>query len=214
MFKNYKEGDTITEKEYQDINNAVNLKWKNLNFKKLEENATVFFDHNVQTSRTEFKKQYPTNKIVHSLKDAQYYIIKNKPSVYISFYTKKVRILDKNDIGKYNLKSYLENLNRCVDFINSKNKFINSEEIVFTSENGDLPQEMKEKILLMMQSDDKETFNLGWKILFKYDHIKFIEDFHLILSRANPSVFWRRTKSRLIESKLKQIKAHFPNSKY
>jgi hypothetical protein len=212
-FKNYKEGDTITEKEYIDINNAVSAKW-NDKCKTLELNKTVYFDKNVQTSRTEFKKQFPTNKIVHSLKDAHYYITNNKPNIWISFYQKKSRILNVSEFNKYYFNKTITGLNECVDFINSENIIINAAHIKFKSEESELPQEMKEKLTSMLGSDDKETFDLGWNILFQYDHIKSMDDFHLIISKASTRGFWKRKKSRVIEQKLKQIKANYPNSRY
>jgi hypothetical protein len=212
-FKNYKEGDTITEKEYGDINTAVYQKWNTSTSKKLEENKTVFFNKNVQTSRTEFKKQFPTNKIVKYLKEADYYITNNAPSQWISFYNIKTRILNRNEFGS-RLENVINNLNECVDFVNNANNIINSAKIIFKAENEELPQEMKEKLINMLSSKDGESFNLGWKILFEYNHIKCMDEFHLIISKADPIGFYRRKKTRVIEQKLKQIKANYPNSRY
>ena len=80
MFKNYKEGDVILEADYLMLQQEITKKYNSV--KKLEENKTVFFNKSVQMSRTEFKKQYPTNKIVHNVKEADYFITKNKPNLY------------------------------------------------------------------------------------------------------------------------------------
>jgi hypothetical protein len=75
MIKNYKLGDTLLKTDYDNIIDKLD---KMLKSTVLEEGKTVFFDKNVQTSRNEFKKQYPTNKIVHDLSKADYYISNNK----------------------------------------------------------------------------------------------------------------------------------------
>lgn len=211
-FKNYKEGDSITKAEYDALNNALSIKQKP-NSKKLEENKTVFFDKSVQTSRTEFKKHFPTNKIVSNIKDGYYYITNNRPSCYLYFQQRNVLKFDKSDFN-WRLKEKIVEVNKMVDFANSEVVILSPEAIKFNYTNEDLPVEMHEKIINMLSSSDKETFDLGWKILFEYNHLNCINDFYLIISKSNPGAFWKRTKSRITESKLKQIKSHFPNSRF
>lgn len=210
MLQNYKQGDTITEADYLLLRKQLNDKYNIIT--KLEENKTVYFNKSVQISRTEFKKHFPTNKIVKILTDADYFITKTKPSLYISFYQNKTRILDEND---FRWKSTLDTLNEIVNIINNdKIKFISPDVIKFTCTNEDLPKEMQEKITFMLSSSDRETFNLGWKILFEYNHISNINDFYLIISKANPRTYYNRTKSRVIEQKLKEIKQNFTNHRF
>ena len=213
MFKNYKEGDVILEADYVMLQQEIAKKYNSI--KKLEENKTVFFNKSVQMSRTEFKKQYPTNKIVHNIKEADYFITKNKPNLYIGFYNKNGRrTLDSTDFI-WGLHTVIQDLNNMANTLNNDSiKFISPDNIKFKVENENLPVEIQEKILNMLSSADKETFDLGWKILFEYNHLNCINDFYLIISKANPHGFWKRTKSRIIEQKLKQIKSHFPNGRF
>jgi len=212
MLQNYKQGDTITEADYLLLKKQLNDKYNSI--KKLEENKTVYFNKSVQMSRTEFKKHFPTNKIVKILQDADYFITKTKPSLYINFYQNKTRILDENDF-RWSLKSTINSLNEIVNIINNdKIKFISPDVIKFTCTNENLPKEMQEKIIFMLSSSDRETFNLGWKILFEYNHISNIDYFYLIISKANPRTYYNRTKSRVIEQKLKEIKQNFTNHRF
>ena len=49
----------------------------------------------------------------------------------------------------------------------------------------------------MLKSSDVETFNLGWKLLFEYDHVTSKDKFLLIIAQANSRTFWNRTKGRV-----------------
>jgi hypothetical protein len=204
MFKKYNLNDNIIRNDYNAIKDKLAKKWKYE--KNIEIDKTVYFDKNVQISRTEFKKQFPDNKIVYDLSKADYYIANNKPHVWISFYNNSNII-----IGKYEL----EILNKIIDIINNENLIIiESKSIKFKSNNDELPNEMIDKIQLMLQSQDKETLDLGLQILFEYDYEKSIDQFYLLLCKTNPNTFWKRKKSRIIEQKIKNIKNQFTNHNF
>lgn len=204
MFKKYNLNDNIIRNDYNAIQDKLAKKWKYE--KNIEIDKTVYFDKNVQISRTEFKKQFPDNKIVYDLSKADYYIANNKPHVWISFYNNSIIIIDKYK---------LEILNKMIDIINNENLIIiESKSIKFKSNNDELPNEMIDKIQLMLQSQDKETLDLGLQILFEYDYEKSIDQFYLLLCKTNPNTFWKRKKSRIIEQKIKNIKNQFTNHNF
>jgi len=207
--KNYKSGDTITAKEYQDLIAELDARWENKG--KIEPGKTVYFDKNIQISRKEFKKQYPDNPIVYDLSKANYYVADYKPHVWISFHNSPSVKLD--DAG-WRGESRITQLNKIVDFINSNAIRINSKAIKFKSENEEIPQETIQKIQQMLQSPDKETLDLGIKILFQYNHVKCLDTFYVLLARANSMTWWRRTKSRVTEQKIKFIKEQFSNHRF
>jgi len=209
QFKKYKVGDTLLKSDYDQIHALLDSKWKkSVN---LEPGKAVFFDKNVQTSRTEFKKQYPDNKVIQNLSKADYYITNQKPSFWYSFYnTNQLVIENKN----WRSDHYLENLNKAIDFINGNINIVNPETIKFKAANDDLPQEMVAKIQQMLQSPDVETLNLGMTILFQYDHEKCLDQFYLLLAKANNISWWRRKKTRVIEQKIKFIKLQFSNHRF
>lgn len=214
QFKKYKEGDTLLKSDYDQINALLAVKWKK--HVNLDPGKTVYFDKNVQVSRNEFKKQYPDNKIVHDLSKADYYIVKEKPYFWFSFYNNNynnssIVISSGNNWG---YARYLKNLNKAIDFINGDVNIVNPESIRFKSANDNLPQEMVDKIQIMLQSPDVETFNLGMNILFQYDHEKCLDQFYLLLAKASSRSWWRRKKSRVIEQKIKFIKSKFQNHKF
>lgn len=210
QFKKYKEGDTLTKADYDQINTLLNVKWgKSVN---LEPGKTVYFDKNVQVSRNEFKKQYPDNKIIHDLSKADYYITKEKPYFWFSFHNVNSIVIGSGSSWRYKL--YLENLNKAIDFINGNTNIVNPETIKFKSANDNLPQEMVDKIQMMLQSSDVETLNLGLSILFQYDHEKCLDQFYLLLAKASSRTWWRRKKSRVIEQKIKFIKSKFQNHRF
>jgi hypothetical protein len=66
----------------------------------------------------------------------------------------------------------------------------------------------------MLQSPDKETFMLGWKILFNYNHEKHADKFLLLIGKANTMSYYSRVRSREIEMKLDYIKNQFKNLKF
>ena len=210
QFKKYKEGDILTKADYSQICALLDAKWKKT--VNLEPGKTVYFDKNVQVSRNEFKKQYPDNKIIHDLNKADHYITNERPNFWFNFNNTNSIVI--NNANNWRFGEYLENLNKSVDFINGNSKIVNPESIRFKSVNDDLPQEMVDKIQQMLQSPDVETLNLGLAILFQYDHEKCLDQFYLLLSRANHISFWRRKKSRVIEQKIKFIKSQFLNHKF
>lgn len=210
QFKKYKEGDTLTKADYDQINALLDAKWKkSVN---LEPGKTVYFDKNVQVSRNEFKKQYPDNKIIHDLSKADYYITKEKPNFWFNFYNVSSTVIGSGNNWRYAL--YLERLNEAIDFINGDVNIVNPESIRFKSANDNLPQEMVDKIQMMLQSPDVETFNLGMSILFQYDHEKCLDQFYLLLAKASSKTWWKRKKSRVIEQKIKFIKSKFQNHRF
>ncbi len=215
MRSHYKEGDVITQADFDILKQEVEDKFNSSQF---ELGKTVFFDNNVGISRLSFRKDYPTNKIVKSLKEAEIFISKNKPSAYIYFgYGSNLvtsKILNKTNF-QYNLDSTIYQLNQMIDFIeNTKIKTVNPKNITFKSSNEELPVEMEERIQTMLKSSDMETFNLGWKILFEYDYLKSLDKFFLIIAKANKKSYAYRKKTRSIEQKLNYIKEQFSNCKF
>ena len=187
----------------------MDSKWKkSVN---LEPGKTVFFDKSVQTSRTEFKKQYSDNKVIQDLSKADYYITNQKPSFWFNFNNGNQTVLQK---GSWRTDTYLESFNKAIDFINGNISIVNPETIKFKAANDDLPQEMVAKIQQMLQSPDVETLNLGMTILFQYDHEKCLDQFYLLLAKANSRSWWRRKKTRVIEQKIKFIKSQFLNHRF
>jgi|LakMenE01Jun11ns_1017448.scaffolds.fasta_scaffold9954969_5 hypothetical protein len=213
MIKQYKPGDTLLKVDYDNIKNKLNNLPKSST---LEEGKTVYFNKAVQTSRTEFKKQYPTNKIVHDLSKANYYITNSLP--YITYYFENglqvvATLIISND--SWRSKESLNNLNLACILANTPElKFIFPENIKFKSSNTDLPEEMIERITLMLKSSDQETFNLGWTILWEYDHSLNRDKFLVILANSHPMSYYRRKKSRIIEQKLKILKTFYPNKNF
>jgi hypothetical protein len=212
MIKHYKLNDTLLKTDYDDI---VDKLGKVLKSTVLEEGKTVFFDKNVQTSRNEFKKQYPTNKIVHDLSKADYYISNNMP--YPNYYfgygaqSKNSVTLTKG----WRAENDLKQLNEAIDLVNNVGtKFIYPGNIRFKSANSDLPEEMVDKITQMLKSKDQETFQLGWTILFEYDHELCRDQFYLIISKADNMSYYRRKRTRVIEQKLKTIKSFYSNKNF
>jgi hypothetical protein len=212
MIKHYKLTDNLFKTDYDDIVDKLD---KMLKSAVLEEGKTVFFDKNVQTSRNEFKKQYPTNKIVHDLSKADYYISNNKPypSYYFGYGAQVKASISLNN--GWRAENNLKQLNEAIDLINNVGaKFIYPGYIKFKSANSDLPEEMVDKITQMLKSKDQETFQLGWTILFEYDHELCRDQFYLIISKADNMSYYRRKKSRVIEQKLKTIKSFYLNKNF
>ena len=206
QFKKYKEGDILTKADYNQICALLDAKWKkSVN---LEPGKTVYFDKNVQVSRNEFKKQYPDNKIIYDLSKAHYYITKERLNFWFSFYNVSSVVIGSGNNWR------LERLNKAIDFINSDVNIVTPESIKFKSANDNLPQEMVDKIQMMLQSPDVETFNLGMSILFQYDHEKCLDQFYLLLAKASSKTWWKRKKSRVIEQKIKFIKSKFQNHRF
>jgi hypothetical protein len=209
QFKKYTYGNTLLKSDYDQINALLDAKWKKA--VNLEPGKTVYFDKNVQTSRTEFKKQYPDNKVIQNLSKADYYITNQKPSFWFNFNNGNQTVLQK---GSWRTDTYLESFNKAIDFINGNISIVNPETIKFKAANDDLPQEMVAKIQQMLQSPDVETLNLGIAILFQYDHEKCLDQFYLLLAKANSRSWWRRKKTRVIEQKIKFIKSQFLNHRF
>jgi hypothetical protein len=212
MIKHYKLTDTLLKTDYDDIVDKLD---KMLKSTALEEGKTVFFDKNVQTSRNEFKKQYPTNKIVHDLSKADYCISNNKPypSYYFGYGAQVKASITLNNGWRH--EDNLKELNEAIDLVNNVGiKFIYPGNIKFKSANSDLPEEMVDKITQMLKSKDQETFQLGWTILFEYDHELCRDQFYLIISKADNMSYYRRKKTRVIEQKLKTIKSFYSNKNF
>jgi len=66
----------------------------------------------------------------------------------------------------------------------------------------------------MLKSTDQETFQLGWTILFEYDHELCRDQFYLIISKADNMSYYRRKRTRVIEQKLKTIKSFYLNKNF
>ena len=213
MIKQYKPGDTLLKTDYDDITEKLRKIPKTTI---LEEGKTIYFNKSVQISRKEFKKQYPTNKIVHELSKANYYITNDLPHIHYYFehssVTSATRIIPEQD---WRSKEALASLNLGNTLINIPDlKVIYPNNIKFKSANSDLPEEMVERITSMLKSPDKETFQLGWTILWEYDHDLCRDKFLTILSKADGMSYYRRTKSRVIEQKLKTLKTFYPNKNF
>jgi len=212
MIKHYKLTDTLLKTDYDGIVDKID---KMLKSAVLEEGKTVFFDKNVQTSRNEFKKQYPTNKIVHDLSKADYYISNNMPypNYYFGYGTQSRSSITLST--GWRAENNLKQLNEAIDLVNNVGaKFIYPGYIKFKSANSDLPEEMVDKITQMLKSKDQETFQLGWTILFEYDHDLCRDQFYLIISKADNMSYYRRKKTRVIEQKLKTIKSFYLNKNF
>ena len=212
MIKHYKLTDNLFKTDYDDIVDKLD---KMLKSAVLEEGKTVFFDKNVQTSRNEFKKQYPTNKIVHDLSKADYYISNSTPYPNYYFgYGAQVKASISLNNG-WRAENNLKELNKAIDLVNNVGaKFIYPSNIKFKAANSDLPEEMVDKITQMLKSKDQETFQLGWTILFEYDHDLCRDQFYLIISKADNMSYYRRKRTRVIEQKLKTIKSFYPNKNF
>jgi hypothetical protein len=212
MIKHYKLTDNLFKTDYDDIVDKLD---KMLKSAVLEEGKTVFFDKNVQTSRNEFKKQYPTNKIVHDLSKADYYISNSTPYPNYYFgYGAQVKASISLNNG-WRAENNLKELNKAIDLVNNVGaKFIYPGYIKFKSANSNLPEEMVDKITQMLKSKDQETFQLGWTILFEYDHELCRDQFYLIISKADNMSYYRRKKTRVIEQKLKTIKSFYLNKNF
>lgn len=207
MRERYKLEDTILKIDYDNIKAEVRDKWK---YSYFEVGKPVFFDKNVQISRKDFKNIYKDNKVVKSLHEADIYIAKTAPTTWMYFGNKsELKFKDYNN----NAIFYLNQINNCIDFINFKGKVVDPKTIEFKSVNGKLPQEMIEKLGNMLNSKDSETFNLGWEILFTYDYLQSIDDFFLLIAKANPQSYHQRRKTRTIEQKLNLIKQNYQNCK-
>ena len=209
QFKKYTYGNTLLKSDYDKIDALLDAKWKKA--VSLEPGKTVYFDKSVQVSRTEFKKQYSDNKIIQDLSKADYYVTNEKPCFWFNFHNTNQIVLQK---GSWRTETYLEGFNKAIDFINGNISIVNPESIKFKSANDELPQEMVTRIQQMLQSPDVETFNLGMTILFQYDHEKCLDQFYLLLSRANSRSWWGRKKTRVIEQKIKFIKSQFSNHRF
>jgi hypothetical protein len=204
--KNYTTEDKLYKSDYVLMQNEIDKRWNNQG--RIEPGKTVYFHSAIQISRREFKKQFPQNPIVYNLAIADYYVSNIKPNAWYSFNNGPVVGL--NDNGWRNGER-LKELNTMVDFFNSKAIPVDPRTIKFKSTNDELPDEMVERIQFMLQSPDKETLDLGLKILFEYDHEKSLDKFYLLLCKANHMSFWRRKKSRVTEQKIKFIKGKFSN---
>ena len=112
------------------------------------------------------------------------------------------------------MSNNLDKLNLAVNYLNGNSKIVSPTSIKFKAANDDLPKEMVDKIQQMLQSPDVETLNLGMTILFEYDHEKCLDQFYLLLAKANIRTFWKRKKTRVIEQKIKFIKSQFQNHKF
>ena len=112
-------------------------------------------------------------------------------------------------------KNDLKQLNQAIDLVNNVGaKFIYPGNIRFKSANSDLPEEMVDKITQMLKSKDQETFQLGWTILFEYDHELCKDKFLVILASADPMSYYKRKKTRVIEQKVKTLKTFYSNKNF
>jgi hypothetical protein len=212
MRQHYKLTDTLLKTDHDDIVDKVG---KIIKSTVIEEGKTVFFDKYVQISRNEFKKQYPNNKIVHSLSKADYYITNNLPypNYYFGYGAQNANSVTLNKGWK--AENNLKQLNEAIDLINNVGvKYVDSSTIKFKSANSDLPEEMVDKITQMLKSKDQETFQLGWTILFEYDHELCRDKFLVIISKADNMSYYRRKRTRVIEQKLKTIKSFYLNKNF
>lgn len=213
MRQHYKENDVLLKSDYDNLLNEINTKWGKKTT--LKSGESVYFNKNVQISRNEFKKQFSTNKIVKDLNKAKCYISNTKIYIWVSFYQNGSNhnqvILNKSlDSYRNNYLNIIRELNEAIDFVNGETKVVNPASITFKTEYGELPDDMMERLTTMLKSSDIETFNLGWKLLFEYDHVTSKDKFLLIIAKANSRTFWSRTKGRVIEQKFKQFKTFYP----
>lgn len=112
---------------------------------------------------------------------------------------------------KLNIQAHIEDetikiLNIYYKLLQNTNcKLIDSSCLVFSDNiinkftEDKLPEDVKQSISMMLKSNDIETFNLGWKLLWKYNYVKNIKAFSYIIKNANKKSFYNRTKPNEIE---------------
>ena len=170
----------------------------------------TYFEKSINISRRQFKKEFPDTPVVHDLKKAVNYITKSKPHVYLGFYNKTAFKFEDNSY-----RDYLSQINHCIDFGNlDKVNIVNPTSIKFTLPEQEIPVEMMTKLRSMLGSPDKETFMLGWKILFNYNHETCSDKFIVLIGKANTISYYQRVRSREIEAKLSYLKQQYKNLKF
>jgi len=210
MIKNYVVGDILTKAEYGNIQKKLLEKIKN----KAELGpGNVYFSKEVKTSRRQFQQDNPENKIVKDKKEAKYHI-GGVPDVSFYFGAANQEEFKESDMSDHWRYGRWQKLNNIIDFINSDVIYIHPKNIKLKASNGEIPTEMIEKIQLMLQSPDVETLNLGLSILFEYDHEINTDVFLVLLCKANYNTWWKRSKSRKTEPKIKWIKDKYLNKNF
>lgn len=211
-FKIYQSEDSISETTWDSIKDAINSKV----VKKAGDVFTTgeincYIDSNVKFSRKEFKENFPNVKIVRDVSKANVAIINEDFIPHIWFGGSR-----NYQLGEKRWGTKAPEVNRVVEIANVDGiTIVHANTVKFkTGELKEFTEENIASIGSMLKSSDKEVFNLGLKLLFQYDHVKNVNTFYLLMAGANNISWYRRTRSRLTEPKIKWIKAQFQNHKF
>ena len=207
--KIYKIGNFMTKAEADAIIKDIDNFFEEKKQRDVTQFSTVYFDVSSGISRKEFKENYPNIKIVRDITKAEVLIIKEKPYFWGRDY---------HFTGSSRwTSSQLREVNKAATIVNAADSlkgYIYDVDVKFTNNSEELPDEMVERIGSMLKSRDKETFDLGMKILFQYDHVKSLNKFYLLLAGANSYSWYGRVRSRTTEPKIKFIKSQFRNHRF
>jgi hypothetical protein len=168
--------------------------------------------HNVKIPVKGFKESYPTNKRVKD--NADIIIIKREDILEDSGKIKQIYI-GGNDI-KLSYKNIVKFFNNDITLINLiENKSVILEENIKLDTVFEEMTEVNYQMLLKyLTLGDKDSYNMGWEMLFKYDYEKSKRYFCLLLAQR---IIARRrrgydTPIRILhKSILKKVKRDFPN---
>jgi len=211
-FKIYQDGDSISETTWDNIVDVFNSKV----VKKAGDVFTTgeincYIDSNVKFSRKEFKENFPNVKIVRDVSKANVVIINEAfiPRMWFG------------GSGNYQFAekrggTQTPEVNKVVEIANLDGiTIVHANTVKFkTGELKEFTEENIASIESMLKSPDKEVFNLGLTLLFQYDHVKNVDTFYLLMTKASPMSWYRRKRSRLTEPKIQWIKAQFQNHKF
>lgn len=210
LFDYYHNATTPAVKYKDTILNAESLKGKNICFLTIS-----------NLPMKELKKLCNVVKI--DSKDIDIIVYATRPYVssrHISINNRYQSIYNEKSQKEIDLIETLLSLHKD-NIINDKIKLIRScnikininlesdEEILNTKEL--LTPDMILSIHAMLQSSDKEIFNLGWKFLWQYKYEANKNAILLLVKDCNPSTFYHRNKNNNIEYCYKQWKKLWKN---
>ena len=192
----YKVGDKITQVKYNTLNSEVSKIKFTKHTLRMEKK---FYSSKSEMPRLKFKKNYPNNKIVYDIDEADIFILaENNIYNYISFSNWNMgsyhqlteKVIDAHDINTVNNLFLVSKINHIGKPI------IRDSEILYK---GEIPREMSTgeylSISRMMSSGEKEMMNLGLEMLLGFDHSMNEERYVLILAQTKNSYMLKKSRT-------------------
>ena len=208
--KNLTEKDIYTQELYNTLYNFFNKKKTFL--KQLPEEGIVYVSPEAKISKRELKKKYPKLKQVYPGDTANIIILAD-----LQTFWGEEELIGKPIVPNQWGRNYtLTKINNYIDIYNELNdkQLIDYRSINLNDDKPALTRDVFDNILNLLQSEDKELWKMGYKLLMNYDYEKDKELFFLCLAQSNPTMWWSRERGISTEKIIKQIKNDFKNIKF